>query len=596
MYEIINSKTKLNDNREVIRKLILLINKTEDEEVKAKIRWEIIFLNFKFNDGKISEQRKNLGEELILEKTDPFQQFTEATFQYLTRRSEECLNPISKLIYNLIIWNSKNKNYYNAVIAIELMLKTISEKKFKFYDKYNYTYIENFIGLSLSCKHKQEEISNICSKVLKSRSSKSPYYKYLLLEVMVKSKFFKKGDFKNAEKILTEIFDSFLLDRRIFHAESLKKLAIRISGKLNIDSNQWKIKCGKIYETHANYRIHDETPIVSFNYFTEAKKEFHNAGSAKDEKRVSIKIEKLKKGKLLSKANLNIDDNLLAKVRKYAINKAELLIKEDTNRIFDYLLRGNYLYPTRSEINKNRTINGIYSDIIYSKFIFDINKNIAKKKPTISTTDQVLSDDDFLNFKIYLNSNTYPFLTHLFQLGYVSNKINFESLIKYIIENLWYGKVITGNDMGGNKYEYSWLNLLAPSFFELFKELECGLIILDQYTASFVLAMDSLVLKFEGLLREIVKFQGGSTIKVVREESREKTIEDILRMEEITKLFSEDDLLLFNYVFTRKGINLRNNISHSYFIMPSQYKYDQMLLLLMCILKIGNLEAKEIKE
>jgi len=60
----------------------------------------------------------------------------------------------------------------------------------------------------------------------------------------------------------------------------------------------------------------------------------------------------------------------------------------------------------------------------------------------------------------------------------------------------------------------------------------------------------------------------------------------------ILQYFNEDDRLLFEYVFSDKGgLNLRNNVAHSFY-KENQYQPDEMLLLLAVVLRLGKYNIK----
>lgn len=589
MKKIINIKSALNNNRDLSNDLIALYKKATDDDIKNKLTWELTFFKIKFNGGKIIDSRGSLGGNLTPQKIDPFNQFSEKTYQYLKIRSTDETSDKAKIIYNLILWNSKEKEFKYVKIVIDLMVDIILNQEFKIQDPFDFTYIDNCIGLILSTKHKEEKIKPIISKVFESDDQDSPYYKYLLLNIMVKNKYFKTDSFEQGKYLLDEIYEHFITKRRIFLADNLKKLAIKISSKISIDENQWKVKCGMIYENHADSRSKEDNPIVAFNYYNEAIKEFHKGGSKDDKTRVSTKIKDLKKRQLLNNVKIGGNEKIVEKLRLISIQKAEALLKEEPNTIYDYLARGDQLYPSYKYIMSSKENRSVFHQFIYTNLEFDINKNLKKRD---NSHEAIFNEAGIRNYKIYLEGKTFPFLIHLFHKGFTYGKIGFESIINYMKDNSWYSKILTDNDVTGNEYNYCWLNLIAPSIYNFCDELGLAISEDDRYSPSFVLCLDSLVLKFEGLLRDIVKIQGSSTQKVVREEVREKTIEDILRMEEITSLFSNDDLLLFKYIFTRQGLNLRNDISHSYYQLPAQYQYKNMLLLMMCFLKVGNLEIE----
>ena len=105
---------------------------------------------------------------------------------------------------------------------------------------------------------------------------------------------------------------------------------------------------------------------------------------------------------------------------------------------------------------------------------------------------------------------------------------------------------------------------------------------------NYVLCIDSLTLKFEGILRDFAKRVGSNTIKIGRDgQIREGFTDDLLELEEIKDKFSEDDLLFFKYVFTSSGINLRNDIAHCFFRF-SDYQESHFLLVLSSILRFAK--------
>lgn len=108
-----------------------------------------------------------------------------------------------------------------------------------------------------------------------------------------------------------------------------------------------------------------------------------------------------------------------------------------------------------------------------------------------------------------------------------------------------------------------------------------------------MLAMDSLALKIEGLVRDICVFSGITTFYQVKDKQgrsiiREKDINWLLREDPIKNLFDEDDLLLFKFVLVEKaGLNLRHKIAHC-LIDYLEYSISHMHLLLLVLLKLGR--------
>jgi hypothetical protein len=102
------------------------------------------------------------------------------------------------------------------------------------------------------------------------------------------------------------------------------------------------------------------------------------------------------------------------------------------------------------------------------------------------------------------------------------------------------------------------------------------------------LAIDSLVIKFEGLLREFSRAIGAQTIEIKENGTEERiSFEKLLENKKFKNLIPEDDIALFKFLFTSAGMNLRNNIAHCFY-KTKNYSPALMFLLIAALLKLGN--------
>ena len=70
-------------------------------------------------------------------------------------------------------------------------------------------------------------------------------------------------------------------------------------------------------------------------------------------------------------------------------------------------------------------------------------------------------------------------------------------------------------------------------------------------------------------------------------------LHNVLDNEEFRKYFSEDDILFFKYLFSNEGgLNLRNNVAHSFYD-HNEYHPDQMFLLLAALLRLAKYDLKQ---
>lgn len=181
-----------------------------------------------------------------------------------------------------------------------------------------------------------------------------------------------------------------------------------------------------------------------------------------------------------------------------------------------------------------------------------------------------------------------PLLHRVFVEGIKQGKISFASLIQFLSKNTWLGQELIDFDSGGDLIKYRWISLIAPSLNEYFMQTESALKSNNPYT-NYVMPIDSLTLKFEGVLRDFARIiKVSTTVTGKGNVLREKYIEEILEEKEIQKYFDENDLLFFNFLFVAKdGMNLRNNIAHSFYRF-NNYNFQIMHLLICAFLRIGK--------
>ena len=148
--------------------------------------------------------------------------------------------------------------------------------------------------------------------------------------------------------------------------------------------------------------------------------------------------------------------------------------------------------------------------------------------------------------------------------------------------------------MSGNGKSINWIGLLTPSILEFFIQIQ-GWVSSKYYKPNFILCVDSLTLKFEGLLRDFSTRMNIPTSVSRTKGMQEVYINNVLENDTIKKYFNEEDLLLFNYLFSSEnGINLRNNVAHSFYDYKD-YNLDKVLLLIAALLRLGKYDIK-IKE
>jgi hypothetical protein len=85
---------------------------------------------------------------------------------------------------------------------------------------------------------------------------------------------------------------------------------------------------------------------------------------------------------------------------------------------------------------------------------------------------------------------------------------------------------------------------------------------------NYILAIDSLTLKIEGILRDFCEFSDITTFSTRREKTgiivKEKDVNALLHDTKLKEILGNDNILLLRFLLIEKGgYNLRHNVAHS---------------------------------
>lgn len=84
--------------------------------------------------------------------------------------------------------------------------------------------------------------------------------------------------------------------------------------------------------------------------------------------------------------------------------------------------------------------------------------------------------------------------------------------------------------------------------------------------------IDTLSIRFEGFIRDIVSELGGQVTKFDRNGNvTEALLDDLLQESCLLRVFNNDDIYFFKFVLASKGLNIRNNVAHSFYV-PQDYE------------------------
>jgi hypothetical protein len=224
---------------------------------------------------------------------------------------------------------------------------------------------------------------------------------------------------------------------------------------------------------------------------------------------------------------------------------------------------------------------------IFSTQLLDSNLNTADH----FVTDEEKNHFQLLSqYRLSIEMEKGPLINAVIFEAMKRNPSFFRETIAYLNQNSWYGKELR-RQRGENVVKFTWLSVIAPALNDYMAELQK--LISGHISVNPVLALDSLTLKVEGLIRDLCHLKKISTTyfkegKNGKQLSEEADLAYLLGKKELEDLISKEDLFFFKFLLTEKaGYNLRHEIAHSLMVYQ-QYSITFINLLFVVILRLGK--------
>ena len=535
--------------------------KGDFNDLESVFKTEIYFNDFQIKQGEFAP-KSAYGNECFTALTQSDND------SYLQERALNCKNPRFSAKYNHLIFLKTKNNLFakNAIDNYFEQIKSLTDLSQNTHKRLYIDAFENLTHLIKSIKYKEQEIVLLSKEIIANYSIEGSYIIFTLttlienLKISLQDKMF----------FLNYISDTIETNTFKDSKESSLKFAIHLAKKVSNFELQKKFhnQLGDFYVDEGN-RVGG---MIAHNTFHKAMNCYKKTSNTEKLNQVSVLMQKAKENNGLTKVNFSHSNPVLDfyfEIMNNGINS--LLENEDSNSIIEYLISGKDLYPKASMLDsfhKPETLDYV------TTATFDKNKNIS-----LNTYKGINS----YNFQIQLL--TLEQLKLIFNLGQKNGKLNFNSLRNYFETETWYYK--TENSLESEVNSTNWLDLILPPikmYFDLIENKE----VTTLNNQKLILVIDSLTLKFEGVLRDFLFRIGGQTIEANENGTAERiSFENLLNNNVFKSFVAEDDCAFFKYLFTREGINLRNNIAHCFY-KPKDYSPKLVWLLICAFLKLGN--------
>lgn len=374
----------------------------------------------------------------------------------------------------------------------------------------------------------------------------------------------------------------------------LLELAVQLGSRAAIPVNDLILEIAREYEALGEQAIAQQN-LAALSFLSKSAGLFRKAGNVDKADRTMARVSELKGTFPLSEISTEIDlTNHIANCGEIASN----VIKTRPSDLLKILSAGNGIVPSHQEaIRTARDLaeNSPFLSMIPVSPIDDLANTIGSY-----TSDKERAEYQFWRaYDIEVKFDKIQLIRALLGAGFEAGVLTSEGIRRHLTDGSWLGQKLTRRLPNGKGYEYTWLELLLPSIdgFVSLAETARGL---PSESGSLIPLIDSLTLKFEGMLRDICRLARWPT---TRQRTKgevaidfEMGLPTLLEQPPVTELLGQDEVTFLRYLLDEKlGMALRHRVAHTR-VSKEAYSLDTMCLLLVGVLRLGRFTVGDASE
>ncbi len=409
--------------------------------------------------------------------------------------------------------------------------------------------------------------------------------KYIIIEEFIYN-VFKVSDFETQAVIIsceTRIFRSkdiivhvllkckeILEKLDIYHRENLCEAAIYYSTKIQ-DENLEKYFLEKAGDTQLEImQLRKGDAFVNEHYLKKALDNYLKTNN------------QIKKDKTQRQYDTNKHNIRLCPFSQEVTLNTEFLkpyFDMTSSELFKYII-----YGLPEQIGNNQSSDYGF-DQLYNNFYrmgiqlvnFDVNHNSR----SILTQDDLESEvhRTEVNFKFQF---AMLWMHKILVVAIANGKLNFKDFYRYLCHNTIFGKIVTeGVD---KDYQYRPIDKFDFAIQDFFKLLKAATKNKNVDWRRTIICMTT---AFEGVLRDIMIINEAKTGHLKNNMIKEMLLDKMLKQPFVREYYGEENLQLFEYIMTHEGLNIRNNIAHSFY-SPRNYTMETAILVFMSLMRLAS--------
>ena len=529
---------------------------------------------------------------------DSAKDFGQGFHHYLRDRLKETRNPLLNAYYSHVLWvipNTKHEEYARTAVASYLELLRIFEKRTVDAPEGHFGFallraVGNAFSLAYQTNFRWDEVKREIRRLViefDSANAASFNLRRGLIRLMLNSKRkFMKEDFEGVAEVCWHMYQSMVGWKRVETAIEALELGKEVDNRLGSKTRDWigeKAACCenlmRKYRNTPNELMHCQNALMTYK---EAKQ--------------WDKVRELEKEYCQIKARAPVatfteEIDLTEHVQRCK-QIAGATAQWESEDIIDFLMKERKLLPEYASLQRAVEAGRAETHIIdmMPTELMDSRGHVIQH---FSTPNELEYFEILRHYEAHLELDKLVLLGEIIVAAFRAGRISGEVLVKFLETHTWLGTKQVFAQPGRQGTEYRWVDLLVPSLDQYFGSLERHVTGISR-DSDWVLCVDSLTPKLEGLLREFCESHDITTFLTTtdskgRQISREKDLNALLHEDDLKGLINQDDLTFFKFLLVEHaGYNLRNKIAHCLMVSPRSYSRDYAILLIVAILRLAK--------
>jgi hypothetical protein len=556
---------------------------------------EMDVFNFVYTDGYVSHKfggTDRTGKEVKIPDIELLSKDGKI-LDYIEKRLNETKNEGLKHKYSSILWHSPKKHNKFAKIAINSYLYL-----FRLYWAADVESPNEHFGLHAAnalknAFHYAKQSRQLIKKVIDEietffreypkRSSSLRAIHFWLLKMVTEN----KSSF--TLKLLNELVDlcyKYATSIEVYAHTSIEYLEYgRRLDKSRI-KYEWDKTVGTMHERLMEGAI-KERQFSADQFWRLAIQSYRKAGDSDKVKELERREREISSTLHLGQIRTEVDMTPVIEGYK---NRAEEITEYEADYILKYLSLSHDLLPNLDQV-RSRVEESKSQHLLQWLATVQPMDTFGHTMNNISNEDEMYKHHLLSQYDMELRHFKIILIHSIIYEAVKKDKFNLINILDYLKRHSWLGELYSRPTIPGHELKYDWIGILSPALMEYFGIIKAH--ITNTIALNPVLVIDSLSLKIEGMLREMLRFMDVPTFINKKDNkgqpiTQERTLDDLLRDKNLESLLEEGDIFFFKYLLVEKeGLNLRHNVAHC-LLTYEHYSIYHAHLLVVALLRIGK--------